>query len=222
MRHVVVPVLLLAALAEAQLIQVTHDPAQDINPSAGNDVTPSFWVVWQTNRNGNWDIYGCGRPWPDWPDTFPRPVCTDSADDLHPVLAGGSDWYSSSWCIWERREGPLVSTIWAARDTGDNGHVGWLPPVQIGRVVNTTGDSAFPSACWQQDSYEVRPWVVWAGYDTSGSAIYFTRFDGDSWRTPAIAYSSQNLVRHPRMGAAGRGCGIVTSCSSGRRMATYC
>ncbi|MBM3313211.1 hypothetical protein FJY70_01300, partial [candidate division WOR-3 bacterium] len=70
--------------------QLSSDTFADINPSACRE-----WVggtatrlVWQSNRNGDWDIYSrlCyfynGNGWED-----EMPVCTDSGDDITPAIA---------------------------------------------------------------------------------------------------------------------------------------
>jgi len=74
--------------------QLTNDSFADINPSACREWLSGTEtrLVWQSNRNGDWDIYSrlCyfynGSGWED-----EMPVCTDSGDDVTPVIAARFD-----------------------------------------------------------------------------------------------------------------------------------
>jgi len=55
------------------------DPADQINPS-----TDGRTVVWQDNRNGNWDIYAL-----DLNTSKEMQITTDSADQINPDVEDG-------------------------------------------------------------------------------------------------------------------------------------
>ncbi|MEO0080212.1 MAG: hypothetical protein ABIK44_06010 [candidate division WOR-3 bacterium] len=206
--------LVLAASAAAAFGQFWTGPFQ-LTTSDSSDINPSVckeWVsgnmtclVWQTNRNGNWDIYSkfCqfynGNGW--GPEI---PVSRDPAHDVNPVVAACNDFseHPSFWCAWERKDSPIVGSIWVAfytfRDT-------WLTYERVGRTINIGGDSAEPSMIVIKGSTRDTAWVIWRNQDTSGSSfISYCYHDGDSWSEPGVIAASSVEMRHARLG---RGCG---------------
>jgi hypothetical protein len=159
-------------------------------------------MVWQTNRNGNWDIYSkfCnftnGNGWGS-----DEPVCTDSADDVNPVVACCNDWWvdhPSYWCVWERRESPVVGSIWASSMTFRDE---WGPPESIGRYIHTSGDSAEPGIIViGHDTLLDTCWVTWTCHDTDGWRIEYSYNAGDSWAEPMIAIAQADPIHHARLG----------------------
>lgn len=188
--------------------QLTNDTFADINPSACQEWVAGWntYLVWQTNRNGNWDIYAkfCtmmqGNGW-----GADESVSTDSADDLNPAVAACNDQYTdhpSFWCVWERRESPVVGTIWASFITFRED---WQAPVQVGRYIHTDGDSAEPRVIVIRNNEVDTAWVTWTSHDTDGWRIECAYHAGDSWYGPWPAVTSPNPIRHARLGRGHRG-----------------
>jgi len=203
----------LAALAAVALgqywtgpFQLTSDPHDDINPSVCKE-----WVlgnmtglVWQTNRNGNWDIFskfGSFYNGNGWGSEIP--VSQNPADDVNPVVAACNDGtdHPSFWCAWERRDSPIVGSIWVAFYTFRDS---WLSYEQIGRTIRLGQDSAEPSMIVIKGSSRDTAWVIWRNRDTSGSFISYCYHDGSSWSEPGIVAASGAEMHHARLG---RGCG---------------
>jgi hypothetical protein len=183
--------------------QLSSDTFADINPSTCRE-----WVngsatrlVWQSNRNGDWDIYSrlChfynGNGW-----EAEMPVCTDSGDDITPTIAthfevmGG--WLY--WCVWERRESPTAGRIMAA--TADAYDSAWSAPVEIGRCLHTSGDSARPFVMAIEHESADTLWAAWTEHDTDGWSIRYSYCTNATWTAPAVAYASANPIRHARLG----------------------
>lgn len=178
--------------------QLTTDTGDDINPSVCREWLEDTLtcVVWQSNRNGNWDIYarfcaaGPGNGW--LPE---HRVSTDSLEEVHPAVACRSDYSSEDWfwCCWERRETEWFGGIWASFSRGDT----WDPPVRIGRSLHgAAGDSSQPSLVIIRDT----TWVVWANRDTFGSYISFSCHDGNSWSQERDVVYTPHEMRHARIG----------------------
>jgi hypothetical protein len=193
--------LLLAAPGQGSYM-LTTDQGSDINPSACNEWSTTYvtCMVWQTNRNGNWDVYSefCtflnGNGW--GPET---PVCADSAEDVNPAVACCNDsWdHPSFWCIWERRESPVAGGIWASFAAfGDS----WRPPQQVGRYVNTAGDSAWPGVVVIRNDAAETAWAVWACRDTDAWYIEYSYNADGSWITPGIIAAQHEPIHHVRLG----------------------
>ena len=68
----------------SQTVQLTQDPADQTNPDIQNGV-----IVWQDNRNGNWDIYVY-----DQNVKKEKPICTDEGDQTNPRM-------KTSRIVWE-------------------------------------------------------------------------------------------------------------------------
>jgi hypothetical protein len=183
--------------------QLSNDTFADINPSACRE-----WVggtatrlVWQSNRNGDWDIYSrlCyfynGNGW-----EAEMPVCTDSGDDITPAIAthfeamGGWKY----WCVWERRESPTTGRIMAA--SADAYDTAWSVPVEIGRCLHTSGDSARPFIMAIEQLSSDTLWAAWTGHDTDGWSVWYSRGVNSIWSPPEPAVVRQNSIRHARLG----------------------
>jgi hypothetical protein len=185
--------------------QLTNDTCDDVNPSACPEWVSgtNTYLVWQTDRNGNWDIYArpCqvmhGNGW-----GADQPVCTDPADDLNPSVATcnelGPD-PTGFWCVWERRESPLVGSIWASSNPSG---VGWERPESVGRYIHTDGDSAKPRIIIIRDPGvdTAWVWVVWTCHDTDGWRLEYAHHAGGSWHGPYVAITSPDPIRHARLG----------------------
>jgi hypothetical protein len=188
--------------------QLTNDTSADVNPSACPEwvAGENTYLVWQTNRNGNWDIYSkyCQMmPGSGW--GVDHPVSTHSADDLNPAVAACNEFGpgpTSFWCVWERRESPPIGSIWASFNPST---AGWQAPESVGSYIHTGGDSAKPSIIVIRDLGvdTAWVWVAWTCHDTDGWRIEYAHHAGGSWQGPDIAVTSPDPIRHARLG---RGC----------------
>jgi hypothetical protein len=183
--------------------QLTNDTFADVNPSACPEWVAGWntYLVWQTNRNGNWDIYAkfCtmmgGNGW-----GADESVSTDSADDLNPAVAACNDQltdHPSFWCVWERRESSIVGSIWASFITFRED---WQAPTMVGRYIHTGGDSAEPRVIVIRNNEVDTTWVTWTCHDTDGWRIEYAYHAGDSWYGPWSAVTSADPIRHARLG----------------------
>jgi hypothetical protein len=198
---------LAAGMAPAQLwqgpYQLTTDGASDINPSVCREwVVPNITcMVWQTNRNGNWDVYSrfCnyeqGNGWQS-----EEPVTLSAADDINPAVACDNVRNSPSyWCVWERTESPTLHTIRAAfHATLDQ----WTDTTLLATIPLAPGENAEPSAIVLNGAGLDTAWVVWRGHDTDGYYIGYAYHVGTAWSQPGIAVSSSTPLNHVRIGRA--------------------
>ena len=183
--------------------QLTNDTFADVNPSACPEWVAggTTCMAWQTNRNGNWDIYAkfCefinGNGWSE-----EYSVCIDSADDVNPAVAACNQLRPDSasfWCVWERRESPIVGSIWASFVKVPED---WQEPVMVGGYIHTGGDSAEPRVIVISNADVDTAWVTWTSHDTDGWHIQCTYHAGDSWYGPWYAVNSPDPIRHARLG----------------------
>ncbi|MEO0019319.1 MAG: hypothetical protein ABIK47_01580 [candidate division WOR-3 bacterium] len=202
--------------------QLTDNSADDINPSVCQEwvVGDMTWLVWQTNRNGNWDIYSksCsfynGNGWGN-----EIPVCVDSGDDVNPVVVSMNDAvdHPSFWCFWERMTSPVSGSILGSYITFRDV---WSEPVEIGRTLHSPGESSFPSAIAIRGQNGDTIWVAWVNHDTGGYSIEYAFNPNpynprDSWYGPFIAVATSSPIHHARIGRGrlpfgGQACPVLT------------
>ena len=196
--------------------QLTNDTFADINPSACREWLSGSEtrLVWQSNRNSDWDIYSrlChfynGSGWED-----EMPVCTDSGDDITPAIAARFDVMDGwvYWCVWERRESPVSGRIMAASATASDS--AWSAPVEIGRCLHTSGDSARPFIMTIEQSSSDTLWAAWMEHDTDGWSVRYSRCVDYFWDSSAFVRVSSNPIRHARIGRGsasnGSGCPLL-------------
>ena len=201
-------VLLLAVCFLASLCRRRRGPGRSRTNSSGNDINPSMckeWVngsytylVWQTNRNGNWDIYGRMADVTEWHDELP--ICRDSADDVNPVVAAcnsGGD--SSFWCAWEQLTSDTSGSIMVSSVTGADS---WGPPVRVGGTIHPAGVPAGASMIVIKGGALDTAWVIRCNQAFGESYISYAYYDGTSWSDPQVAYTSNQGFGAP----IGRGC----------------
>ncbi len=187
--------------------QLTTDTFADVNPSACREWVNAYatCTVWQTNRNGNWDVYSrfCdffeGNGWGD-----ETPVCRDSADDVNPVVACCNDSLMdpSFWCFWERRSSPAAGAIMASFSDGRDS---WGSAETVGRCLHSVGDSSEPSAIVIRNDTTDTAWVVWVCHDTHTWFVEYSFNGGDGWTPPGIICSSTTPIHHARLGRGRHG-----------------
>lgn len=166
--------------------------ADDLNPQACREqVYGHTCVVWQTNLNGNWDIFsrfGRGPYWGDTTLTDTFRVTADAASDVNPcVIHDGSR--SCYWCVWQNDGTGYWNIFVAQTDTSG----AWLPPYQL---TTTDADDESPSAFMVAGTV----WVVWQSQDSVSTSIYSAFYDGGAWSSPIpVIVDSAGINRNPKI-----------------------
>ncbi len=163
--------------------------ADDINPQTCRMQLmfyPHTCLVWQTDLNGNWDIFSRFSYGGTWGDTLR--VTTDVSTDSCPSVA-----YDFSrdcfWCAWQNNSTGYWDIFVAQTDTSG----GWLSPYQL---TTSDADDESPSVYVDFDTV----WVVWQHSVTDSTNIYSTYYDGTTWATPAPITSDSNVSNiHPKI-----------------------
>ncbi len=143
--------------------------ADDINPQTCRKQlvqSPYTCLVWQTNLNGNWDIFSRFSDLTTWRDTLR--ITAVVAADINPSVA-----YDSArdciWCVWQNNN----AGNWDIYVSQGNISSGWLTPFQL--TVDVVDDE-LPSVYVNNDTV----WVIWQITRNILSAYY----DGTIWSTP--------------------------------------
>jgi PKD repeat protein len=81
-------------------IRLTSDARDQCNPALAVDATGTVYVVWQDNRNGNWDLYAslCSNG-----SNFPKEVRVTSSDhnEINPALALDRQSPACAYVAWQ-------------------------------------------------------------------------------------------------------------------------
>jgi hypothetical protein len=139
----------------------------------------TLWAAWETNRNGNWDIYA--RSYTEGLWSAPLRMTESDSSDLSPVLL--RDRFGRMWFVWESKH----SGVWKIYTKTFGGPImteGYAGP---GNVVG----SRSPDGCIDTSN---RLWVVWQSPGTlaeDSAEVFAKYYDGEMWTEPF------NITQHP-------------------------
>jgi hypothetical protein len=148
---------------------ITGDLEDDSDPTVAADPLGNIWVVWSTNRNGNWDIYSIYYSGGSWSPLIP--VTTDPGDDLAPsvtVDVSGNLW--AAWHSW----GDGDANIYVSYNNGE----GWSPAVQI--TTHPANDIMPSLSAGPAD----RLALTWMSHRCGNWDVCLSLYDGLSWSVP--------------------------------------
>ncbi len=148
---------------------ITGDLHDDSDPVAVGDLFGGLWVVWSTNRNGNWDIYSIHYDQGVWSELIP--ITTDQSDDLAPTIA--SDASGNVWVAWHSwRDGD--ANVYASYHDGSS----WSSLIQI---TFDSGNDIMPGLAADNSGQLALSWMSnWCGnWD-----VFASFYDGSSWSLP--------------------------------------
>jgi len=150
---------------------ITHS-ATDTSPSIMQAEDGKIWVVWSTNRNGNYDIYykTSSDNGATWSTETPLPVAVPAADDQDPSImqtASGTIWLS-----WSTNRNGNYDIYY--KTSSDNGATWSTETSMYAPNPPPAADDQNPSITQTADG---KIWVVWVrNYD-----IYYKTYNGTHW-----------------------------------------
>jgi len=166
--------------------------ADDIKPQACRMRTLYTCLVWQTNINGNWDIFSRFETAYDWTDTIR--ITTDIASDINPSVATEDEDNHYYWCAWQNNSAGNWDIYIAYNETYNT----WQVPFY--QLTNDSVDDEYPSVCIINDTV----WVVWQKRANGAVNIFSSYFDGALWSSPiAITNDSLSNNIHPKINIRG-------------------
>ncbi len=151
-------------------------PPQNLGITGADDTNPQTirvqlfdihtCLVWQTDVNGNWDIFSRFSHWTNWDDTVR--ITTNNNADINPSVSYDyiRDCY---WCVWQNNN----AGNWDIYVSNGDDISGWSAPHQL--TTDVRNDEC-PSVFADVDTV----WVVWQ----SDSGILSSYYDGADWTGP--------------------------------------
>jgi len=152
--------------------QITTDPYSDSQPAITRTNDGKVWVVWESNRSGNLDIWYKTSPDGGYTWSIASQITTDPDSDSHPAITRTDD--GKVWVTWESNRSGNYD-IWCK--TIPDGGTTWSSASQI----TTDPDSDSQPAITQTDDGKV--WVVWESWRSGNLDIWYTTSSdgGTSW-----------------------------------------
>jgi len=144
-------------------IQLTNNPGIDITPYAVQTADGKIWVVWMTNRMGNYEIFYKIFNGTSWSNDIR--LTFDSSRDEMPAVLQTLD--GKIWVFWDSFRGASYDIFYNA--TIDNGET-WT----WGQLTFSTYDEWDPSVMRAIDG------KIWLAF-TKRDDIYYMVYDGVSW-----------------------------------------
>ena len=172
----------------SQETQLTANKSANLGVSAFQAADGAVWVVWASDRTGNYDLYykvssDLGVSWSE--DTQ---LTFDSGKDLKPVICQMSD--ESIWIVWSSsRSGGYDIYAKTSSDNGDS----WSSAIRL--TVDSSLDK-MPSIAQMSNG---AVWVVWASDRTGNYDLYYKVSSdlGVSWSDATQLTSGPKIDSNP-------------------------
>ena len=150
--------------------QLTTNPDHDKHPSIVQTKDGEIWVIWESHRNGNYDLFYKTYNGTSWsPD---MPLTTDPKDDKHPSIIQTSD--GKIWVVWTSNRAPDGNEDLYYITSSDGGSY-WSAETQL---TTDLGTDSFPTIMQAHDG---TIWVAWQAYRNIQDDIYYKIYNGSSW-----------------------------------------
>jgi hypothetical protein len=153
---------------ENDVIYITRDSFFNTSPSIAQQsyLYPNkMMIVWQTNRNGNNDIYysfGDGLNW-----SLPMPISTNSSEDVNPQVARFDTTFIA---VWES-DGQIKTSLFLNNE--------WSLPMN----VSDSADNTVPKVTSTRWSMPV---VFWDKIVVDSVRVLYSFFKNNLWCTPRL------------------------------------
>jgi hypothetical protein len=156
-------------------MSITLNADSDINASVAFDYTRDcFWCVWQSDRNGNWDIFTAyGDSENGW--SAPYELGSDTLDDINPSVYVD---YDTVWVVWN--SGGRVQAVHFAGGVWSSS-----------QSISTCSDSTQPCINGRNSN----PLVVWSSYDL----VYYSVCTDTIWTAPELITTGYEYARFPEI-----------------------
>jgi len=169
---------------------LTNDPNTDMTPSAIQASNGWIWLVWASNRTGDFEIYYKVHDGLSW--LADRRLTYNASRDEFPSVAEAID--GKIWVVWDSSRLLGGWEIFYAT-TSDNG-ANWTPDAPI----------LFPpkSGNWDPAIMRAADGKLWLVYTAADDDIYYSTYTG-TWLTPRALTSDPLEDYHPSLIQTGDG-----------------
>ncbi len=161
-------------------VQITTDSADHCNPDIARGSNGALYVVWQDNRNGNWDIYASvssdGLTW-----SQPVQVTNSKSDETHPAIVVDSGSPDHVYVTWQDNRNSHWD-IYVASSTNS------FASTSISRISSDSANQIDPDIAIDGEG---TVYVVWTDLRNGQADIYGASSEDTSWtNVPVVTTTS--------------------------------
>lgn len=161
----------------------------DSNPSIMQASDGTIWVVWASDRTGNYDLFYKTSPDNGASWSYDTPLTIDPNRDTSPSIM-----QATNGTIW---------VVWSSDRTGNselfyktyNGSA-WLTERQL---TNDPSPDKYPSIMQASNG---TIWVVWSSYRTGNYELFYKTFNGPTWSSDTQLTNNQVFDMVPSIAQA--------------------
>jgi len=158
--------------------RLTTDSNADITPSIMRAKDGKIWVVWSTNRNGNYDIYYKVYDGISW--SLDENLTTDPNVDELPSIMQASD--GNIWVVWS---------------TNRNGNYDIYYKTYNGTAWSSDKPLTFLAADdWDPSIVQTADGDIWVAW-VRNNDIYYMTYNGTKWSPDNALVTDPNFDLHP-------------------------
>ena len=153
-----------------QVFQLTTDPNEDQLPSMVIDDSGRIWVFWQSNRDGNWNLYSIYYDGISWSSL--TQIAYSLTDDIYPDVAVNGR--GEIWVAWQN------DTTYLAKFYSSGN---WSDSMIIHQFAFPFPLSGFPEVSGSLFQNDI--WVSWGDIGSGGFpgfSLFAKKYDGIQWQ----------------------------------------
>jgi hypothetical protein len=166
--------------------RLTDESQRDLGPAIAADTDGRAWIVWQSARDYDWEIYCTIEGDTAW--SSPANLTSELGIDIDPALACTPD--SLMWLLWSTDRRDDNFELFYMTCDGDT----WSDKM---RLTHDSGDDIEPALTATPDG-EV--WAVWGADRVGNFEIYGKTYDGCVWSGAARLTQSHGDETNPSIG----------------------
>lgn len=158
--------------------QLTTDPNRDTSPSVMQAYDGKIWVVWTSNRIGNYELFYKTFNGTTW--SSDTQLTTHQSINHHPSIIQAYD--GTIWVVWSSNRTGNHELFYRTY----NG-LAWSPDTQL------TNDPNFDEAPSIAKASDGTIWVVWQSDRPSGNQdeLYYKIYNGSAWSLDTVLTDNQ-------------------------------
>jgi len=166
--------------------RLTSHKAWDVGQSIFQMQDDRIWVVWQSNRNGTFDIFYATYDWSSWSDPI-QFTTMNSSHDVDPSVMQTNN--GTIWIVWQSNRNSNYDIFYK---TSSNNGATWSNTTQL--TENPYDDWA-PSIIQATDG---TIWVFWQYFNVTDWELLYKTYNG-SWSNTTQLTTNDYHDRYPSL-----------------------
>ncbi len=162
-------------------VQLTSNAADQCNAAIAIDTDDKLYVVWQDNRQGNWDIYiSTSADGTNW--STERPVIDANDNQINPAIVIDGSSSKNAYIVWQDDQAGNQD-IYVASSSND------FATKTTSQITSDTSDQTEPAIAVDPDN---TIYLVWTDARGGSNDIYGAASNNGPWTNVAIVNNANN------------------------------